>query len=113
LVDEALLAPRAVCTAPMMRNRNACYPRRSGPRWMMGRRQSGQKGPAMVLAGDLPRLALPGPRRSLGWGTAIAVPLDCVVAGELTRLMIYAPPQHGKSELASKRGCRVFCFGVS
>lgn len=33
----------------------------------------------------------------------IASTLDRVVAGELTRLMIFAPPQHGKSELTSVR----------
>jgi len=33
----------------------------------------------------------------------IAATLDRVVAGELTRLMIFAPPQHGKSELTSVR----------
>jgi predicted phage terminase large subunit-like protein len=33
----------------------------------------------------------------------IASVLDKVVAGEITRLMIFAPPQHGKSELASVR----------
>jgi hypothetical protein len=33
----------------------------------------------------------------------IADRLDAVVRGELRRLMIFAPPQHGKSELASVR----------
>ena len=33
----------------------------------------------------------------------MAVTLDRVVAGELKRLMIFAPPQHGKSELISVR----------
>jgi predicted phage terminase large subunit-like protein len=33
----------------------------------------------------------------------IAQKLDRVVAGNLSRLMIFAPPQHGKSELASVR----------
>src|SRR5262249_9781411 len=33
----------------------------------------------------------------------IARAIDAVVAGELERLMIFAPPQHGKSELASVR----------
>jgi predicted phage terminase large subunit-like protein len=33
----------------------------------------------------------------------IADHLDAVVRGELTRLMIFAPPQHGKSELVSVR----------
>lgn len=33
----------------------------------------------------------------------IASTLDAVVAGEIKRLMIFAPPQHGKSELASVR----------
>jgi len=33
----------------------------------------------------------------------IAATLERVVGGELTRLMIWAPPQHGKSELASVR----------
>jgi predicted phage terminase large subunit-like protein len=33
----------------------------------------------------------------------IAETLDRVVAGDLTRVMIWAPPQHGKSELASVR----------
>lgn len=33
----------------------------------------------------------------------IAATLDKVVAGEIRRLMIFAPPQHGKSELASVR----------
>jgi predicted phage terminase large subunit-like protein len=42
----------------------------------------------------------------------IAAHLDRVIAGELRRLMIFAPPQHGKSELVSVRlpaywlGCR-------
>lgn len=35
--------------------------------------------------------------------TLIASTLDRVVTGELRRLMIFAPPQHGKSELASVR----------
>jgi predicted phage terminase large subunit-like protein len=33
----------------------------------------------------------------------IAAALDAVVAGEIDRLMIFAPPQHGKSELTSVR----------
>jgi predicted phage terminase large subunit-like protein len=33
----------------------------------------------------------------------IALKLDQVIAGEILRLMIFAPPQHGKSELASRR----------
>lgn len=33
----------------------------------------------------------------------IAATLDQVVRGEITRLMIFAPPQHGKSELVSVR----------
>src|SRR5438034_1501018 len=33
----------------------------------------------------------------------IAAKLDAVVQGDITRLMIFAPPQHGKSELASVR----------
>ena len=33
----------------------------------------------------------------------IAASLDRVVAGECSRLMIFAPPQHGKSELTSVR----------
>lgn len=33
----------------------------------------------------------------------LARALDAVVAGEITRLMVFAPPQHGKSELASVR----------
>src|SRR5215467_7781423 len=33
----------------------------------------------------------------------IAATLDQVIRGEITRLMIFAPPQHGKSELASVR----------
>jgi hypothetical protein len=33
----------------------------------------------------------------------IASTLDKVVVGEIMRLMIFAPPQHGKSELASVR----------
>lgn len=33
----------------------------------------------------------------------IAEALDAVLAGEILRLMIFAPPQHGKSELASVR----------
>lgn len=33
----------------------------------------------------------------------IAATLDKVASGEITRLMIFAPPQHGKSELASVR----------
>lgn len=33
----------------------------------------------------------------------IAEKLDAVVRGDITRLMIFAPPQHGKSELASVR----------
>src|SRR5262249_8361123 len=33
----------------------------------------------------------------------IASALDAVVRGEIRRLMIFAPPQHGKSELASVR----------
>jgi predicted phage terminase large subunit-like protein len=33
----------------------------------------------------------------------LADALDAVVAGELQRLMVFAPPQHGKSELASVR----------
>lgn len=33
----------------------------------------------------------------------IATHLEKVLTGEITRLMIFAPPQHGKSELASRR----------
>src|SRR5262245_52731454 len=33
----------------------------------------------------------------------IASTLDAVVRGEILRLMIFAPPQHGKSELTSVR----------
>jgi hypothetical protein len=33
----------------------------------------------------------------------LAEALDAVVRGELTRLMVFAPPQHGKSELCSVR----------
>jgi len=33
----------------------------------------------------------------------MAATLDKVVAGEITRLMVFAPPQHGKSELTSVR----------
>jgi predicted phage terminase large subunit-like protein len=33
----------------------------------------------------------------------LAAKLDAVVRGEITRLMVFAPPQHGKSELCSVR----------
>ena len=33
----------------------------------------------------------------------LAEALDAVVQGEITKLMVFAPPQHGKSELTSRR----------
>jgi predicted phage terminase large subunit-like protein len=51
---------------------------------------------------DLTRYTFPGyqaePAHAL-----LASTLDAVVRGDITRLMIFAPPQHGKSELASVR----------
>ena len=34
---------------------------------------------------------------------ALAAELEAVLRGEVTRLMVFAPPQHGKSELVSIR----------
>ena len=48
--------------------------------------------------------------RSAGHHRLIAEKLEAVERGEIDRLMIFMPPRHGKSELASKR-FPAWCLG--
>ncbi len=51
---------------------------------------------------EFTRFTFPGYRPEPAHGP-IAAQLDAVVRGDVRRLMVFAPPQHGKSELASVR----------
>lgn len=70
---------------------------RDAARGELARRAAGR---ARLL--DFARATWPGYRGEPAH-ELIAATLDRVVAGEIARLMIFAPPQHGKSELASVR----------